>query len=125
MIKNFVFRILAILILLTGVSFARSWGYNDQPVDTTQVAASHILVRTAAEAVQIKKDIDNGGSFEYYAQKYSLCPSGQNGGYLGYFGHGQMVPEFESKAFSMNVGEVSSPVHTQFGWHLIKVVDKK
>lgn len=55
MIKNFVFRILAILILLTGVSFARSWGYNDQPVDTTQVAASHILVRTAAEAVQIKK----------------------------------------------------------------------
>ena len=123
MIKNFVFRILAILILLTGVSFARSWGYNDQPVDTTQVAASHILVRTAAEAVQIKKDIDNGGSFENYARMYSLCPPGRNGGALGYFSHGQMVPEFERKAFSMKVGEVSEPVHTQFGWHLIKVTD--
>ena len=89
MIKNFVFRILAILILLTGV----------------------------------KKDIDNGGSFENYARMYSLCPSGRNGGALGYFSHGQMVPEFEKKAFSMKVGEVSEPVHTQFGWHLIKVTD--
>ncbi len=123
--KNLIIRLFAILVLLTSSAFA--WGYktDEQPDAPQQVAAEHILVKTAAEAVAIKKEIDNGGSFEYYAQKYSLCPSGQNGGYLGYFGHGQMVPEFESKAFSMNVGEVSSPVHTQFGWHLIKVVDKK
>lgn len=121
--KNIIIRLFAILVLLTGSAFA--WGYKTEEQGPQQVAAEHILVKTAAEAVAIKKEIDNGGSFEYYAQKYSLCPSGQNGGYLGYFGHGQMVPEFESKAFSMNVGEVSSPVHTQFGWHLIKVVDKK
>lgn len=112
--------------MLTGTAFA--WG-SKEAEDVTpvpeQVAAEHILVKTAAEAVQIKKEIEDGGSFEYYAMKYSLCPSGKNGGYLGYFGHGQMVPEFEKKAFSMDVGEVSAPVRTQFGWHLIKVVDKK
>ena len=49
----------------------------------------------------------------------------KNGGYLGYFEHGQMVPEFEKKAFSMEVGEVSSPVRTQFGWHLIQLTDRQ
>lgn len=111
---------MTVIFLLSGISYAYSEEY-----DATQVAASHILVKTAAEAMQIKKDIDNGGSFEYYAQVYSLCPSGQNGGALGYFGRGQMVPEFEKKAFSLPVGEVSEPVHTQFGWHLIKVTDRK
>lgn len=124
MIKNLLLRLFAIIVLLTGASFARGIDYGE-PVDTTQVAASHILVKTAAEAVQIKKDIDNGGSFEYYAKLYSLCPSGRNGGALGYFGPGQMVPEFERKAFALQVGEVSDPVHTQFGWHLIKVTDRK
>ena len=65
------------------------------------------------------------GDFAYYASLYSLCPSGRNGGNLGCFGRGQMVPSFERKAFSMNVGEVSDPVMTQFGWHLIKINDKK
>ena len=51
--------------------------------------------------------------------------TGQNGGDLGYFGRGQMVPEFEKAAFNTPVGEVSNPVYTQFGWHLIKVLDKK
>jgi len=113
-------------------SFAWGWGSKTQsqtdapaaPV-YTQVAAQHILVRNAADAVQIKKEIENGGSFEYYAKKYSLCPSGKNGGYLGYFSKGQMVPEFEKKAFSMEVGEISTPVRTNFGWHIIKVVDKR
>ena len=65
------------------------------------------------------------GDFAYYAKTYSLCPSGQNGGDLGYFGRGQMVQPFEDTAFEMNVGEVSEPVGTEFGWHLIKVTDKK
>ena len=125
--KNLLIRLFAILVLLAGTSFA--WGTKTTeeavPEGPTQVAAEHILVKTAAEAMEIKKEIDNGGSFEYYAMRYSICPSAKNGGYLGYFGHGQMVPEFEKKAFSMEVGEVSSPIRTQFGWHLIKVVDKK
>ena len=115
MIK-FLTKVMLTMMMLTGISVAQ---------DFSEVSASHILVKTAAEAVQIKKDIENGGSFEYYARLYSLCPSGRNGGNLGYFGRGQMVPEFERKAFSMNVGEVSEPVMTQFGWHLIKVNDKK
>lgn len=104
------------VFLLTGIVSAEEY---------TTVHAAHILVKTAAEAQQIKKDIDNGGSFEYYARAYSLCPSGRNGGDLGYFGRGQMVPEFEKAAFNTPVGEVSNPVYTQFGWHLIKVLDKK
>ena len=84
-----------------------------------------LLVKTANEAMQIKKEIDNGGDFEYYARLYSICPSGQRGGDLGYFGRGQMVPEFENKAFSLPVGEVSNPVFSPFGWHLIKVTDRR
>ena len=115
MIKN-ICKLLIMVFLLTGIVSAEEY---------TTVHAEHILVKTAAEAQQIKKDIDNGGSFEYYARAYSLCPSGRNGGGLGYFGRGQMVPEFEKAAFNTPVGEVSNPVYTQFGWHLIKVLDKK
>ena len=66
-----------------------------------------------------------GGDFEYYARVYSMCPSGRNGGDLGYFGRGQMVKEFEKTAFNLPVGQVSNPVYSQFGWHLIKVLDKR
>ncbi len=116
MIKTFA-KILLSLILLTSTVFAGE--------EITQVRASHILVKTANEAMEIKKEIDNGGDFEYYARLYSLCPTGQNGGDLGYFGRGQMVPEFERKAFSLPVGQVSDPVFSPFGWHLIKVTDRR
>jgi peptidyl-prolyl cis-trans isomerase C len=116
MIKN-ITKIIALTILLTGVSFSAE--------QYTKVRAEHILVKTAAEAQQIKKAIDEGGSFEYYAKAYSLCPSGQRGGDLGYFEHGQMVPEFERAAFATPVGQVSKPIYSQFGWHLIKVIDKQ
>lgn len=104
-------------MLLTSAVFAGE--------DFTQVRASHILVKTANEALQIKKELDNGGDFAYYAELYSICPSGQKGGDLGYFGRGQMVPEFEKKAFTLPVGEISAPVFSPFGWHLIKVTDRK
>lgn len=104
------------VFLLTGVVSAEEY---------TQIHAEHILVRTAAEAQQIKRAIDNGGNFEMYAREYSLCPSARNGGDLGYFGKGQMVREFEKAAFATPVGQVSNPVYTQFGWHLIKVLDKE
>ena len=117
MIKN-ICKILCSIILLTGISFAQDDNY-------TEVHAEHILVKTAAQAKEIKQAIDEGGSFEYYARTYSLCPSGRNNGDLGYFGKGQMVKEFERAAFATPVGQVSKPVYTQFGWHLILVTDKK
>ena len=89
------------------------------------VSARHILVKSQAEAIQIKKAIDDGGSFGYYARNYSQCPSGQNGGNLGYFQKGQMVRPFEEAAFNLPVGKVSEPVKTDFGWHLIIVDDRK
>lgn len=91
----------------------------------TSVKASHILVDTKAEADLIKSKLDNGECFEIMAKKYSKCPSGQDGGDLGYFERGQMVKPFEDAAFTLPVGKISDPVHTQFGWHLIKVYDKK
>ena len=91
----------------------------------TEVKASHILVKTEEEAKELYNEIKNGASFAKIAEEKSLCPSGQNGGDLGYFTKGQMVKEFEDAAFSMNVGEVSNPIRTQFGYHLIYLTDKK
>ena len=94
--------------------------------EATQVAAKHILVSTEEEAKELIAKIRNGEeSFEDAAKTHSKWPSGANGGDLGFFGKGMMVKEFEDTAFSTNVGEISEPVKTQFGWHLIKVYDKK
>ena len=91
----------------------------------TEVKASHILVNSKEQALKIRQEICNGLSFEDAAKKYSKCPSKDNGGDLGYFGKGDMVVEFEKAAFALPIGEVSQPVKTEFGWHLIKVVDIK
>ena len=87
--------------------------------------ASHILVDNEIEAKRIYNEINEGMSFEEAAKKYSNCPSKSNGGDLGYFTRGRMVPEFENAAFGLEIGKVSSPVKSQFGYHLIKVTDKK
>jgi peptidyl-prolyl cis-trans isomerase C len=84
-----------------------------------KVRASHILVPTLNEAVTLKAKIDAGESFADLAQKHSKCPSGRNGGDLGEFGPGAMVPPFEQAAFTTPVGSVSQPVQTQFGYHLV------
>ncbi len=91
----------------------------------TFVKASHLLVKTEEEALKIKEEINNGKDFAKAAKEVSLCPSGENGGDLGYFTRGQMVKEFEDAAFSMEVGQVSNPIKTQFGYHLIYLTDKK
>ncbi len=90
------------------------------------VNASHILVDSEEKALEILSDIKNGSiTFEDAATQYSSCPSGQRGGNLGDFGRGQMVPEFDSAVFSMEVGEITdTPVKTQFGYHLIKLNSK-
>lgn len=89
-----------------------------------KVEAKHILVETEEEAAKVKKEIEEGLAFGDAAMKYSTCPSNQSGGSLGAFGRGQMVPEFEEAAFTLPVGEVSEPVKTQFGYHLILVESK-
>ena len=91
-----------------------------------QVEASHILFDTkdVKKANEIREEILNGLNFAEAAKKYSKCPSGENGGNLGYFGKGQMVPEFEKAAFSAPLGVITEPVKTQFGYHLILVTDK-
>ena len=95
-------------------------------VSGATVNASHILVDTEEKALEIYAKIEAADiSFEDAAKEYSSCPSKENGGNLGDFGQGQMVPEFDSAVFSMNVGEITkTPVKTQFGYHLIKLNSK-
>lgn len=92
---------------------------------TTQVRASHLLVATEEEAKQIREEILSGKDFADIAAEVSQCPSSANGGDLGFFSRGMMVPEFDEVSFTLEVGELSEPVQTQFGWHLLIVTDKK
>lgn len=90
-----------------------------------EIRASHILINSEEKAKKIREEIINKKeSFEAAAKEYSSCPSGRNGGDLGYFGRGMMVKSFEDAAFALEKGEISQPVKTQFGWHLILLTDK-
>ena len=84
-----------------------------------EIRASHILVEQEYEAQDLLKKIEEGKSFAELAQKFSKCPSGKEGGDLGEFGRGRMVPSFEEAAFALGVDEISKPVKTRFGYHLI------
>lgn len=95
-----------------------------QFVQAETVQARHILVKEADQANEIKSAIDAGLSFEEAAMAHSTCPSKDRGGDLGAFGKGQMVPEFEEAAFALDLGVVSDPVETQFGFHIIEVTKK-
>ncbi|MGN6304654.1 MAG: peptidylprolyl isomerase [Mesorhizobium sp.] len=92
-----------------------------------EVHARHILVKTKEEADAIIKELDGGAKFEELANKHTTDPSGKtSGGDLGWFGPGQMVPEFEKAAMALEPGSYTKePVQTQFGWHVIKVEDKR
>jgi peptidyl-prolyl cis-trans isomerase C len=87
--------------------------------------ASHILVESEDEAKEIKAQLDDGADFAELAKEKSTGPSGPNGGALGWFGKGQMVPEFETAVLGLEKGQVSDPVQTQFGWHLVILNDKR
>lgn len=87
--------------------------------------ASHILVEKKDRAKEVLQEINNGLSFEEAATNHSTCPSKESGGSLGEFGKGQMVPEFEDAAFNMEIGTISEPVKTEFGYHIIRVDEKK
>lgn len=100
--------------------------YMNPNLDIREVRASHILVKSRKDAIQIKKDIKNGViSFEEAARQYSLCPSAVNGGDLGFFDRKKMAQQFADTAFDLKIGEISDPVGTKFGWHIIKTTDKR
>ena len=88
------------------------------------VNASHILVETEEKANEILQLLNEGKDFKELAMEYSSCPSRDQGGELGEFGRGAMVPEFENAAFAMGAGEISQPVKTDFGYHIIKLNSK-
>ena len=91
-----------------------------------ELRASHILVETQDKAMELIKELDAGADFAELAQTHSTGPSKTQGGDLGYFGRGRMVPAFEAAVYDLNIGDHSqSPVQTQFGWHVIKLVDKR
>lgn len=86
-----------------------------------EYSAAHILVETEETALEIKKEIEEGADFATLAQQKSTGPSGPRGGDLGWFGTGVMVPTFEQAVLAMEPGDVSDPIETQFGWHVIKL----
>lgn len=91
-----------------------------------QVKASHILVDSETKAQEVESKLAAGADFAEMAKEYSIDPgSKDNGGELGFFGKGDMVPEFENVAFSLEAGKISDPVKTQFGYHIIKVEEKQ
>lgn len=92
----------------------------------TEVRARHILVDNEEHAKQIKLELERSDkTFSEMAEEKSEGPSSKDGGDLGFFGRGDMVKPFEREVFDMDTGEVSDPVKTEFGWHLIKKVDEK
>ena len=120
-------KILVLFVLILGVVFIGNLKLGAKMTnDFTQVRAAHILVKTQDEAKDLRDKIVAGElKFEDAAAQYSQCPSGARGGDLGYFGRGMMVKEFEIPSFNEPVGTVTEPIQTQFGWHLIHVIDKK
>jgi len=87
--------------------------------------ASHILVETEEEAKAIKEQLDGGADFAEMAKEKSTGPSGPNGGALGWFGTGMMVPPFEAAVIAMKPGDISDPVKTQFGWHIVTLLETR
>jgi peptidyl-prolyl cis-trans isomerase C len=90
-----------------------------------EVRARHILVKTEEEAKAIAAELKNGADFAELARQKSTDPGASDGGDLGYFPKEEMVPEFADAAFKLEKGQISEPVHTRFGWHIIKVEDKR
>ena len=102
--------------------------YPERFVKREEIRASHILFGESDKETALnvhEKLTEDKGDFEEHAKTHSICPSGKDGGDLGFFDRGKMVPEFEQAAFSTPAGQISDLVQTQFGYHIIKVTDKK
>ncbi len=111
------------------VTEAQAKGAYDEQISKippeAEVRARHILVKSEQEAKDLVKQLKAGADFTELAKKSSDGPSAQTGGDLGYFSRGQMVKPFEDVAFSLKPGQISDPIQTEFGWHVIKVEDKR
>jgi peptidyl-prolyl cis-trans isomerase D len=121
-------------VSVSGTDIERAYNNSiEQYTTPEQVRASHILFKTEgkddaavkAKAEDVLKQVKAGANFADLAKKYSEDDSAKTGGDLDYFGRGKMVPEFDEKVFTMEVGQTSDLVKTQFGYHIIKLVDKK
>ena len=86
--------------------------------------ARHILVKSEDSCTALKQEIADGANFAAVAKEHSQCPSGQQGGDLGEFKPGQMVPEFDKVVFSEEIGKVHGPIKTQFGYHLVEITNR-
>ena len=91
---------------------------------TKKASARHILVSTKEACEKLKAEISAGADFADVARKHSQCPSGKQGGDLGEFHQGQMVPEFDKVAFNDELGKVHGPIKTQFGYHLLEIISR-
>ena len=98
--------------------------HKDEFMTPLMLRASHILVKTEGEAAKIKSELAAGADFEETARAKSVDTTARRGGDIGFFQKGQLVPEFEDKVFGMKKGEISDPVRTPFGYHLIKLTDR-
>lgn len=99
---------------------SKSSKFGGDPIKDGKVGASHILVKKLGQAQEIYENLKLGDDFADLARKFSLCTSKNKGGNLGMFGKEKMVPEFWNACVKLKVGEISEPVKSQFGYHLIK-----
>lgn len=99
--------------------------HQDEFVTPLRLRASHVLVNTEAEAKEIFQKLSAGADFAQLAAQYSKDPSREKGGDIGYFSKGQLIPEFESVCFNLEVGKISEIVKTQFGYHIIKLTERR
>jgi len=117
-------KILGNEILATDVELARFYEENLNMFDNREANTRHILVPTLEEANEVRAQLVGGADFTELAKEKSVDPSVvENGGNMGFNPRGQMVPEYDEVAFSLQKGELSQPVQTQFGWHVIQLVD--
>jgi peptidyl-prolyl cis-trans isomerase C len=119
--KNKMKKLLGVIFLLLLIAIPVKAYMGSSFNEPINVCASHILVPDLIQAEKLKLEINNYEDFQQLARIYSQCPSGQKGGYLGCFGRGQMVKEFEKAAFGSDTDKVVGPVKTKFGYHLIWV----
>ncbi len=110
---------------ITDDEIRKFYNENGDMLAVPEIKASHILVSTKEDAQNAIDRIKGGEDFAKVAKEVSSCPSKSNGGDLGFFGRGRMVPEFEQAAFALEKGQVSEPVQTQFGYHVIIKTDEK
>ncbi len=126
-IRNYALKSVLDAVTVTSEDVKKYYDAHQDEFKTPEsVRARHILVASEDQAKQIVTELKGGLDFAEAAKKYSSCPSKEQGGDLGFFSAGQMVPEFEKAAFALvNSGDMSEPVKTQFGWHIIKLEEKK